>query len=267
MEIDNPQLTPASFGSTTGTVCQGNDPRLVGGGGSARRMSTDAHDICVWTCDEPSGATIVNSGVAVGCNLTVAGAAFLGRLGVHGGALYSPGASTDSAYGARVASAEPAYPVSMSCWIKLHSINGNWTYYFGKAYHSASWSAPYASLELFIGPPGSQVINFRTGIVSTGAHDLASTEPFTLDVWHLIGGEYDGANQFLYQDGNLVGQQACTGDIDYNTGDRGDWIIGGLHGLADASSPGYIDDARVANVIRGLAWHQEAYRRGIGMYP
>ncbi len=85
------------------------------------------------------------------------------------------------------------------------------------------------------------------GLLSLGAPDVSTT--ISLNSWHHVAYEYDGAVQRLYVDGAVVGALNTSSAFFSNAGGLGH-VGGSPHTGFEASFLGYLDSFRISNVAR-----------------
>jgi hypothetical protein len=100
------------------------------------------------------------------------------------------------------------------------------------------------------------------------ADRLLSPNTYDDGAWHFVKGVYDGTTEYLYVDGNLVGQQ----DVSPPVANSADIRVGGFfEGRHDGAFIGCIDEVRVYNTpepgslgmlaLGGLAFLRRRYGR------
>jgi len=246
------------------------------------RVNPDGYDIVVWKLDDAAAPFINSSTSGSAPSHAVSDLATLSN-GTNPPKLQQP--SPFAAYGTNSAilftgsnsasprnyilganNFEPQAPVTFSCWIYLRIYsNGLTQHYFAKQHTVNVWSGTFAQVELQNRTYTSQPSAFDLFIAPTsgGAIVLDASNTIPLNTWCHVGLVYDGSFVYGYLNGNLVGQVASTGAINY--GNHGPWFFGGVPaGSGGVEEGAYsICDFRVANIVRPQSYFQDIYRKAI----
>jgi hypothetical protein len=245
------------------------------------RIATDANDQLVYTFDE-ADAPFLNSGSGGSANLTRNGTVVANQTGLFTKSVRFPGDSVSPHNYLKTADniAEVAYPVTLSCWSFGIALGywggtyGSWGGLIIKQRATGTWAypppAPNAALAL-------RVREYSADGISIGLKTVGDTNTVWWLVgpglrtysWNHIGMTYDGAYVKAYINGRLVLNTAKTGAIDY--GAHGQWVIGATPGseknfngyeITNCGLCGYVDDVRVASVIRSASWFSDVWTYG-----
>lgn len=235
-----------------------------------RRILPDVNDIIVWACTDVEGSsTLANTGtLGSAANLSVQyGSPILQAEGVFTGGcvqIFSDqnnGWHTPNDTVATSASLQPAFPVTISCWVNPRWISSQTYNIFCKSYRVAQsgWNSPWVSIGCNVNG-NSSILNFYVTTAGT-IRVVTSPVPLHPGLWHHIGMTYDGSYQKVYVDGDLVCDVSLTGAIDYGTG--GPWMFGTNY-ITGADRGGWlVQDVRVANVARDATYFRTAYERAL----
>jgi hypothetical protein len=183
-----------------------------------------------WLLDENSGTTAID--FVGGNNASLNGtAAWAPTEGQVDGAVRLDGPGSYLSIG-NESNFDFTNAMTVACWIKPDTFDATWQAFVCKG--DNSWRLHRAGDTNFI--------NFA----GTGLSQLDVTG--TIDVndgqWHHIAGIYDGANLYVYVDGNLDASVASTGQI-ANTGDP--VFIGSNASMSNREFKGLIDDVCIFN--------------------
>lgn len=239
-----------SVSSYSGTFSETDAPNIV-----SRRPATDAHDLVVFTLQDPSGATsISNSGAGTAFTLpTLSGAgqwafgapsplgdcAFLSdvKYFTGGGDTYQPSVTN----------------ITTSCWAFFHKSpnlgSAGFVSLFGKL--NATDSTIALGVDTNAGELRAKV---GAGGVDTSVTSLAAFP----GEWYHLALTYDGATATFYING-LPKAVAKTGTLDWDN--TKSWIVGNA-GTAGVNM--LVADCRIADVCRSALEIKDAYLLGIG---
>lgn len=110
---------------------------------------------------------------------------------------------------------------------------------------SSMWYDPYVTFMACTF--GANQSNYLRGAVTTERHGVVRAEnPNTYDItlWHLFAWKFDGINQYMYSDSNLVGTTSSVGDLDYSGG-----TVNFTIGSMSDSAPGEFLFGDVAEIL------------------
>jgi hypothetical protein len=246
------------------------------------RVTPDNNDIVVWKLDDAAAPFINSSTSGSAPSHAVSDLATLSGTGAGAPRLQQPspfagtGSNTAVLFSGNNAGSprnyilgannvEPQAPVTFSFWMYMRIYaNGLTQHFFAKQHTAGVWSGVFAQIELQNRTHVSQSTAFDLFAVTAtgGGMILDASNNIPLNVWCHIGLVYDGAFQYGYLNGNLVGQTAATGSIVY--GNHGPWFFGGPLGSGSVEEGAYsICDFRIANVARPQSYFQDVYRKAI----
>lgn len=242
------------------------------------RVAPDNNDIVVWKFDD-AGAPFINSSTSTSApsHATSDLATMSGTINLQQPSPFAPfgenscvqfiGNNSNSPrnYIQGANTIVPQSPVTFSCWLYIRTYNstGFTQHYFSKQHTTNVWSGVFAQVGLQNRQYTSQPTAFDLFLASATGSDvvLDANNNIPLNMWCHVGLVYDGANKFGYLNGNLVGQQAATGAINY--GANGPWFFGAVQGSGNPEEGQYsICDMRIANVARPQSYFQNIYRLG-----
>jgi len=238
------------------------------------RVAPDANDVAVWRLSE-TGTTFANTGTlgATG-DLTMSGSTGLvtAAPGPFGNALTVIGSTSDKtcliSTNPCPSGLEPAFPITLSGWIKLSkNLAGN-SSYCGispiKIYRTdGSWSTPWGTGGIQINTSGFVEFSITTAGGVRHIANPGSGFSFPYTRWAHLGLTYDGSVMLGYFNGEQVCSSSFSGAIDYGT--SGPWSLGGLWpvGSVPAEAPPCVfADWRLANVARPLSYFQNVWNQG-----
>lgn len=161
---------------------------------------------------------------------------------------------------------EPQGPVTFSCWlyIRFYNVTGFTQHFFSKQHTTNVWSGVFAQVGMQNRTYTSQSTAFDIFVATTTGADIVLTAENTvpLNMWCHVGLVYDGSFKYAYLNGNLVGQSAATGTINY--GNHGPWFFGAIPGGSGnpEESASAICDFRIANVARPASYFKNIYNTG-----
>jgi hypothetical protein len=221
---------------------------------SARaRILPDGNDLASFPLTEAVGAvTAVNE--RGGGNLAYgSGVAHLGSVGgPFGTCLYL---DTSVSYWWTGADLFKPASITISCWIKIKSHqaaagNGKIICYgLGDNVALTTYGlVPYIDFSIY------------TGVYKNTGSSPNGVVPF--GQWCHVGGTFDGTTLKCYLNGELVNSAVWANPINYGAGNR--WFIGSDHTGPNIGNQilGQVQDFRIANIARDLAWFQSVYRSG-----
>ncbi|HEX6130351.1 MAG TPA: LamG-like jellyroll fold domain-containing protein, partial [Actinomycetota bacterium] len=187
--------------------------------------------VAAFAFDEGSGSTVED---ASGQNNdgTIANATW-SALGKFGPALSFDG-NGDVVTVADAPSLDATTGLTLEAWVKPSALNTNWRTVLFKEQSGNLVYALYANRNTSV--PAFEI---HTG----GVRTLNGVNQIALGFWTHLAATYDGANQRLYVNGNLVATRAQTGNITTSTGAL---KIGG-NGIFGEWFAGLIDEVRVYN--------------------
>lgn len=244
------------------------------------RVTPDNNDIVVWNFDD-AAAPFINSSTsgsapshATSDLATLSGNVMLQQpspfapYGTNSSVLFvGNNSSSPRNFISGANTIVPQSPVSFSCWIYIRTYDstGFTQHFFSKQHTTGTWSGVFAQVGLQNRRYTSQATAFDLFLASaTGTSiilDAGNNIP--LNMWCHVGLVYDGINKYGYLNGNLVGQTAGTGSIDY--GNNGPWFFGAIPSGGGNPEEGQysICDFRIANVARPQSYFQNIYRLGM----
>jgi hypothetical protein len=257
------------------------------------RITPDINDQIVWLLNETSGA-YRNTGVlspnssttdlTITNTITRTGA---GPFGVNCVQLpstsnFPPGSSATRNYAAGAKTINIAPPITVSLWVYLRSYTtGNNSAIIGKEYRdsgiTSSWAAPFhaISIQTLTGNGGGDW-TVNVAINTTTQVQLTVTDfPIPLGVWSHIGITHDGTAiraflngcQCIYYVSTTQFNSTAAATISYTDGINGFgfWKIGAITATGSGNkeeTSAQIQDIRIANVARPLAYFQAIYAAG-----
>lgn len=246
------------------------------------RVEPDGYDIVVWKFDD-AGAPFINSSTSGSApSHAVSDLATLSGTGTGAPKLQQPSpfaafgnnsavlftgnnASSPRNYILGANTVTPQPPVTFSCWLYLRTYTQSFTqHYFNKQHTTNTWSGVFAQVGLQNRTYTSQPTAFDLFLVPTsgGSMVLDASNNIPLNTWCHVGLAYDSSFVYGYLNGNLVGQVAATGSINY--GNNGPWFFGGPLGSGSVEEGAYsICDFRIANVVRPQSYFQDIYRKAM----
>jgi len=246
------------------------------------RVDPDNNDIVVWKFDD-AAAPFINSSTSTSApSHAVSDLATLSGTGTGAPKLQQPspfaatGNNTSVLFSGNNAGSPrnyilganavvPQSPVTFSCWLYLRIYaNGLTQHYFSKQHTANTWSGVFAQVGLQNRTYTSQSTAFDLFIAPStgGSIVLDAGNNIPIQTWCHIGLVYDGSFVYGYLNGNLVGQVASTGAINY--GNNGPWFFGGPLGSGSVEEGAYsICDFRIANIARPQSYFQNVYRQGM----
>jgi len=244
------------------------------------RVDPDNNDIVVWKLDETAAPFINSSTSPSAISHAVSDlATFSGIANFQQPSPFSSmGANTCVTFTANNSGSprnfisgannvEPQSPVTFSFWYYLRNYNttGFTQHPFTKQHTAGNWSSVFGQIGLQTRQYTSQPTAFDlfAATATGGGMVLDANNNIPLNQWCHIGLVYDGSFQYGYLNGNLVGQTAATGAINYGT--HGPWFFGAIPSGSGnpeecASS---ICDIRIANVARPQSYFQNIYRQAM----
>lgn len=246
------------------------------------RVDPDGYDIVVWKLDDAAAPFVNSSTSGSAPSHAVSDLATLSGTGVGAPKLQQPslfsgtGNNTAVLFTGNNASAprnyilgannvEPQQPVTFSFWLYIRTYSNGFTQHFFAKQHTAGvWSGTFAQIELQNRTYTSQSTAFDLFLAPTsgGALILDAANNIPLNVWCHVGLSYDGSFVYGYLNGNLIGQTAASGPINY--GNHGPWFFGGPLGSGSVEEGAYsICDFRIANVVRPQSYFQDIYRKAV----
>lgn len=235
--------------------------------------SADANDIAVWQLGE-SASPFANTGsgsadnmvLRTGTPVTQASGYVLSNsllMQATGQVQITTaiGAGTDSII-------EPAIPLSISCWVRLlfNNSSGSTWHLIEKLYRpvASGWTSPFISLGLSVASGSPNTLSGDLTPVG-GSNTGTAASCLSLGCWHHVGATWDGTTHKLYCDGTLVNSNPISGTgIDYGT--HGPWIIGqNPASTGEGTFYGYIQDVRIANVLRSATYFRNVFRNALNL--
>jgi hypothetical protein len=220
-----------------------------------------------WLCREDAGAVAIvcDGSAGVAGNLALSGTPVLGLPHPWGSGIRFDGTATQFAFGASgVALATGA--VTVMALVRPASLAG---YAFAIRKNGAaagSGGGQGYGLALNNTGDGRLLSELRTSV--SGNIAVVSALPFGLlaSSPHLIGTTYDGANQRLWIDGEIVATTPQTGTIVYGTGD---WVLGAdTTFVAGGATPwnGWVGDVRVCETVLTQAQIRAIYYQEVSRW-
>ncbi len=183
-----------------------------------------------WLLDENSGTTAID--FVGGNNASLNGtAAWAPTEGQVDGAVRLDGPGSYLSIG-NESNFDFTNAMTVACWIKPDTFDATWQAFVCKG--DNSWRLHRSG--------DTNQVNFAcTGLSQL---DVTGTTDVNDGQWHHIAGIYDGANLYVYVDGNLDASVASTGQI-ANTGDP--VFIGSNASMSNREFKGLIDDVCIFN--------------------
>lgn len=183
-----------------------------------------------WLLDENSGTTAID--FVGGNNASLNGtAAWAPTEGQVDGAVRLDGPGSYLSIG-NESNFDFTNAMTVACWIKPDTFDATWQAFVCKGDYS--WRLHRSG--------DTNQVNFACSGLSQ--LDVTGTTDVNDGQWHHIAGIYDGANLYVYVDGNLDASVASTGQI-ANTGDP--VFIGSNASMANREFKGLIDDVCIFN--------------------
>jgi Concanavalin A-like lectin/glucanases superfamily len=257
------------------------------------RIIPDLNDQIVWTLSESSG-NYHNTGQFLPQNINTdlvitntipqngTGIFYTNCPQIPGTSNFPTGTSATRNYASGASLFNPTAPLTVSCWVQLRSYTTNNNMgIIAKEYRNPSlngnvWSAPFYALSLNILTSDSGG-DWTCGIAlnsSTSAGFTVTDFPIPLGQWSHVGMTYDGALIRVYlngcqmiSSGNPTINTVAAASISYTDGTNGfgAWKVGAIINTGSGSKEeinGQIQDVRIANVARPLAYFQKVYAAG-----
>lgn len=243
------------------------------------RVEPDDNDIVVWKFDD-AGAPFVNSSTspsapshAVSDLANISGTINLRQpspfaaSGTNSCVQFTginSSSPRNTIYGANAVI--PQAPVTFSTWLYIRTYNytGLTQHFFSKQHTTGTWGGVFAQVGCQNRQYTSQSTAFDLFLASATGSDIVldAGNNIPINRWCHVGLVYDGANKYGYLNGNLVGQQAATGSINY--GNSGPWFFGAIPAGGSPEEGQYsICDFRIANVARPQSYFQNIYRNAM----
>jgi len=243
------------------------------------RIEPDNNDIVVWKFDEAS-APFVNSSTSTSApshavsdlanatgNMQYQQPSPFAASGTNSCIVFTGlngGSPRNTIYGANTV--EPQAPVTFSCWlyIRVYDYTSFTQHYFTKQNTAGVWGGvTFAQVGLQNRRYVSQATAFDLFATTATTNNniiLDANNNIPINTWCHIGFTYDGATKIGYLNGNIVGQETSSGNINY--GGSGPWFFGAIpSGSGNPEEGQYaICDFRIANVVRTQSYFQNIYK-------
>lgn len=236
------------------------------------RITPDGNDIVVWRLDETTTPFVNSStsGASPGssANLTTLSGTVqvqqpspFAATGTNSAIRFTgnnSGAPRNFVSGANTF--QPQSPVTFSVWIFIRAYNttGAVQHIFAKQHTAGTWAGATTG-QILLQNHAVGSTTFDLFAVTTSGGGPTFTIP--INMWCHVGLAYDGSFQYGYLNGNLIGQTAATGTINYGGG--GPWFFGAIpSGGSPDESVISVCDFRAANVVRPQSYFQNIYRKG-----
>lgn len=245
------------------------------------RVAPDNNDIIVWKLDEALAPFINSSTSTNALSHAISDLDTLsGTIRLQQPSLFAPNGtnscvqftannnSSPRNFISGANDAEPNYPISISGWVFVRQYDVT-SFRFNlicKQHTIGVWSgATFSSMVIQNRRYASLPADWDFYIGTTGTNagvTIPQSNGITLNIWTHVGITYDGTTTKYYINGNLVQQNANTGNVLYG---NGPWFFGAIPSGSGNPEECAIStcDWRIADIVRPQSYFQDIFRKGM----